>query len=216
MSHPDSNTIWFHESTKTFYIIPKEVKFLKGEYSLQRFDGVSKKVDQNALSGYSANVEQVEALINQEFNSAKKTMNKATNALTQFSMLTNTPLSSENEIPNTEGMFGNQMHLMNDFMASVQDENATEAEKEEAFKKSFENLQGLSELFNDESLNKAAKDPDAWVKEMEERIMGKELEAKQEARKKQRKSEIDAQIRKNIEDAIREIENNSGSDTNSE
>lgn len=204
MSDSALNTIWYHEPTKAFYQIPKTIKFLPGSYLIQRFDGVLKNVDQTPLERYLFESDKVEEILNTEFEAAKKVISKVTNALTQFSILTNRSAHSDMDgMPTGESILGKGQTWMNDLISTVQNEDATDDDRKEAFKKSFSSIPDISDLFNEASLEKAAKDPDAWAKEMQERVMGKELEAERSDRKKKRKSEIDEQIRKNIEEAMK-------------
>jgi hypothetical protein len=204
MSDSAINNIWYHEPTKTFYEVPKSVKFQTGNYLIQRFDGVLKNVDETPLNNYLIENDKVEVMLNSEYETAKKVITKATNALTQFSILTNRSAHNDIDgIPTEDSILGQSQTWMNELMSTVQNEDATDDDRKEAFKKSFANIPDISDLFNEASLEKAAKDPDAWAKEMQERVMGKELEAERNERKKKRKSEIDEQIRKNIEEAMK-------------
>jgi len=204
MSANPIKTIWYNESSSSFYRIAEEVKFLEGNYLLQRFDGVLKKVDERSLANYKIEAGQVEKLLSEEFEQAKKTISRVTNALSQFALLTGKSEDVLSDHTDSDAsFFGVDQSWMSDLIATVQNESATEEQRQEAFKQSFENIPDISSFFNKESLEKATKNPEAWAKEMEEKILGNEIKAKKEAQKKRRKSEIDAQIRANIEEAMK-------------
>lgn len=207
MSKSPISEIWFHETSKTFFSIPSEVQFLPGDFELQRFDGVHKKVQAEALESYKIPAENAEERLTEHYEVAKKSLSKAMSAMTQFSILTNKAGHSDfNNLFDgepSEGILGKSQQWMKEFMQTMQDENASKEEQQESFKSAFGQVPEMLNFFDEASLKKAAENPEAWAQEMQEKMFGKADAKRKEQKKEQRQNDINEQIRQNIEDAMK-------------
>lgn len=87
MSASPIKIIWYNEASRNFYSVPEYVEFLQGNYLFQRFDGVLKKVDETALSAYKVEANEVEKLLNNEFEQAKKRINRKLTLITFLGLM---------------------------------------------------------------------------------------------------------------------------------
>lgn len=199
--------IWFHESSKTFFSIPTEVQFLPGEFVLQRFDGVHKNVQVEALEAYKISINNAEETLKAYYDEAKKKLSNAMNAMTQFSMLTNKAGHSDFENlfndQSSESILGKSQQWMKDFMHTMQDENASKEDQQESFKAAFGQVPEILNFFDEASLKKAAENPEQWAQEMQEKMFGKANAKRKEQKREQRQNDINDQIRKNIDEAMK-------------
>ena len=207
MSTNPLSELWFHQESKTFYQVPSDLKFLPGEYSLQRFDGVEKKILEKSIDQYKAENESVEKILKAHYEITKKAAAKAISALTQFSALTNKATTEDFEnmfgAENPDSIIGQSQKWIKDFMADMQNENASKEDQKESFKSAFGQVPEILDLFNEESLKKASENPDAWANEINEKMFGKEDAERKEKDTKRRQNDINNQIRQNIEDAMK-------------
>ncbi len=206
MPNAPTSEIWFHEESKTFYKIPGTIVFLKGDYPVKRFDGVAKTVQAAPIKSYEISAEEAEVLLKTHYETAKKVLSKAMSAMTQFSLLTNKAahedFSSMFENTSDDSILGKSQAWVKDFMATMQNENATEEEQKESFKSAFNQVPEILDFFNEASIKKAAENPEEWAAEMQEKMFGKATSQRKEKEKAQRQSEINDQIRANIEKAM--------------
>jgi hypothetical protein len=199
--------LWFHKESRTFYQVPTDLTFLPGDYPVQRFDGVEKKILEKSIAQYRVDEENVETLLKAHYETTKKAAAKAIGALTQFSALTNKAAHEDFEkmfsAEDPDSIIGKSQRWAKDFMANMQNEDATEEDQKESFKSAFGQVPEILDLFNEESLKKASENPDAWAKEINEKMFGKEDAERKEKDTKRRQNDINEQIRKNVEDAMK-------------
>jgi hypothetical protein len=199
--------LWFHQESKTFYKVPTDLKFMPGEYTIHRFDGVEKAILENSLDQYKAETENVEEILKSYYEITKKATAKAIGALTQFSAMTSKAAHEDFEKmfsnENPESIIGKSQQWAKDFMANIQNKDASEEDQKESFKSAFGQVPEILDLFNEESLKKASEDPDAWAKEINEKMFGKGDAERKEKDTKRRQNDINEQIRRNVEEAMK-------------
>lgn len=196
----DTLKIWFHRETVTFYAIPKDERFEKGDYLLERFDGVQKQVRQQQIDGFSISAEEAKTQLRAAYDKAMELANKQFSALTQFMDLTGADVQEA-----LGGMAGEAAgfpggDLIQNLFAQV-NTGGTEAEQQQAFKDAFGKIPEVMSFFDREQLEKAAEDPEEWARAMQEKLYGKENAKAAGKRSEALKQQIADQLRRNVEEA---------------
>jgi hypothetical protein len=93
--------------------------------------------------------------------------------------------------------------FVQDFFKSIHDDKATDSERQETFRETFKKVPEIMSFFDEDALNKAADDPDAWADEIYHKMFGEVDAKRKEQNKSKLQNEINEEIRKNIEDAMK-------------
>ena len=78
---------------------------------------------------------------------------------------------------------------------------SSEVEQQKLFQETFRKVPEIAAFFDEKTLEKAAKDPEAWANEMYQTMFGKEELQRQKKKTDTLKNTIAEQLRRNIEEA---------------
>lgn len=206
MNSPQKH-VWFHRETMTYYLIASDVLFIEGDYELERFDGITKSVSDSGLEEHTISQEEAEKALREEYDAAMRIARTKMKALARFADLSGKGANNEWKDffkgDDVAPEFEAGQEFVQDFFKSIHDDKATDKERQETFRETFKKVPEIMSFFDEEALNKAAEDPDAWADEIYEKMFGEVDKKRKEATKKQRQSDINMEIQKNIEEAMK-------------
>lgn len=202
----EENThIWYHTESDSviFYNIPEKVFFLPGTYQLERFDGVIKKVQPEELSHYRVDEEVAGQQLTAAYEAAIQIAKKQLKYLTRFAELTGKLEQFDKLIDDKASLVGmaHVQDFVRDFFGNLNQKASSQEAQQQLFKETFEKMPDIAAFFDKKSIEKAAKDPEAWANEMYKTMFGEEELKRQSQKKDQLKKTISEQLRKNVEEA---------------
>lgn len=206
MTNKPLSTIWFHKESNTFYQVSQEFKFLEGEHTIKRFDGVTKNAAEEALKEFILSEEETEKIIQDWYDLSRKTMAKAFSALTQFALMKKRPTADDSDGKSEKSKTGPNHDWFSELKDRFKNEENVDEKDLEELGDSLSQLQNISNLFNGDSLKKGAGNPEEWVAQMEEALAKSSAEKKKKRKKKKKKNkkakeQMELLIRKQIQDA---------------
>lgn len=201
----EKKQIWYHSELDevTFYSIPENVFFLPGEYEMERFDGVVKKVQSAELINYQIESEEAGRQLKESYEAAMQVAKKKLGQLARFAELTGKSEQLNKIIDNGAIPSGAQdvQEFVQDFFSKMNQTTSSEVEQQKLFKETFQKVPEIAAFFDEKTLEKAANDPETWANEMYQTMFGEEEVLRQKKKTEKLKNTIAEQLRRNIEEA---------------
>jgi hypothetical protein len=209
----EKRQIWYHiaEAMTVFYSIPENVFFLPGEYRLERFDGVVKTVQPEELVNYRVEENEAEQQLKLAYEEALNVVKKKLNYMARFAEITGKTARFDKLVSDAAdpGGVANVQEFVQDFFSKMHTTASSDVEQQNLFKETFRKVPEIAAFFDEKTLEKAAKDPEAWANEMYRTMFGEEEIERKKKKRETLKTTISEQLRKNLEEAKKSVENES-------
>jgi len=204
--------LWHVQHTVSFFLIPSDLTLPAGNEVLEDFDGHTVSVELTALQHYGITFTRAQEFLETKWKEAVEQSKKAWNNLNSLSLITGKGYNMDelkdsltgifsHEDPAVKQAFDQGKLAVESLVQSVQNGDPKSKEEQKAvLKRIFDLMPGLGNAFDDQTLEEAVKDPDAWAKKLEEQFL-KPQEDQQG--KEQSQNRLAKDIQESIASALR-------------
>ena len=204
-------SLWYSATSKTFFLLPVDIVFPAGNNVLENMSGNTISTNEDWLQAHTCSQQAAQQHLENQWNESVEQSKQAWAQLYRLSELSGRGYDMNNlkkglldglaqQNPGVHQAFEQGKSAVEELLKAVAagDPGSSEEEKN-VFKKIFSQVPGFEELFSQEELEKAAADPDAWAKKLQEQF----ITPAEKAKLKEREEKLAAEIRESIAAGLR-------------
>lgn len=207
----EEKTLWYSKENKSFFLVPAPMNFSPGNDELEDMSENTVKTDLQSLQSYTCTQQQAQQHLENKWKESVEESKKAWSQLYRLTELSGRGYDRnklkkglldglEQQGPGVKQAFEHGKAAVEELLKAVEAGEPGSAEEEQnIFKKLIKQMPGLGDLMGEEELNKAAADPDAWAKKLQEQF----ITPAEKARMKEKEDKLAAEIRESIAAGLR-------------
>jgi hypothetical protein len=160
-------------------------------------------VNEQPLEAHEISSEKAKEMVQESYNDSLKVTKKCLSALSQYRFIIEGKKTTDFEgFEQTNS--GDDFYK--DIIDSLLDDSISEEERNKNASEMFDKLPDMMSFFNEEKLKEAKKNPELWVKEMENKLFKSQIKKKKDLDKEKLRAEIDEQIKQSLRDAGMDVD----------
>lgn len=209
-----TDSIWSLNTNKSYYKIPENIEFPQGVDIFQNLLGEIRTTNAVLFEQYLISEEDAFLYLKNSYTAQLDNTKKALMALNIFAVQTGRNDQSfmeqmvRDEFSDAEKdtPFAKGKDIVEGLLGHIRDTGKTEQEQQADFINLFGKIPDVAKFFDEKTLEEAAKNPEKWANEMNEKFFGKENAAKNKAKAEKLKKEVRESIERGLRSAGMEPE----------